>query len=66
MPTPTNRAGARGLIVLAVVVILALVAVDLLRTDSFLRGTWSDLFGPRSQIRRFLNGFRIRGPGWSR
>ena len=64
MPTPANRAGGRGLIAVAVIVVLALVVADLLRSDSLLRGAWNELMGPRSQIQRMLEGFRQRGPQW--
>lgn len=63
MPTPANRAGARGLIAILVLVVVVLVAADLLRTDSIIRSVWNDFFGPRPILRRFLDGFR-RGPGW--
>lgn len=63
MPTPANRAGKRGLIAILIVVLVLLVVLDLVRPDSLLRSVWNDFFGPRSILRRFLDGFR-RGPLW--
>ena len=63
MPTPANRAGKRGLVAMLAVLVVLLLAFDLLRADSILRSVWNDFFGPRSLLRRFLDGFR-RGPLW--
>lgn len=53
--------------VIVTVLVVALVAADLLRSESILRSLWVEFFGPRSIIRRFLDGLRTRGPGvWGR
>lgn len=52
---------------IVLVLLAALIAADLLRSESLIRSVWGDLFGPRSELRRFLDGFRRRGPGgWGR
>lgn len=66
MPTPANRAGARGLVLVLLVLIVAMVAVDLFSADSMIRSAWGDFFGPRSMLRRVLDGLRSRGLRWNR